>query len=129
MNSKKQYLLYQTFSQDVKSRDITPQEKEHIIDTIPSLTLVEKEAIFLLIYEHERLRKIKKEEKIDLYNLPYGIKKINPERHTDGPECEDNNLIEDGVEINLQKLPARLRQILLKFINVICKSSDDQTII
>jgi hypothetical protein len=96
------YQLYQTLSQNAKSRDITPENKQFILDCIPSLRQDEKEAFFLLIFEHYRLAK---KEEIDINNieLPYKIKRT-----------------ENGtLSINIDKLPTKLRQILLKFIEVI----------
>ena len=104
------YELYQTLSQKSKSRDISEEDKEKIIQCIPTFSVEEKEAIFLLILEHYRLTK--NVNIIDESSLPYGVKK-------NSDSC---------ISVNLQKLPTKLRQILLKFVNLVENSKVDENL-
>lgn len=104
------FQLYQTLCQEAKSRDISSEDKQFIIDNICKLNEDGKEALFLLIFEHNKI--LKKSDKVIDKNdlvLPYKIK------DTDGE-----------LTIDLQKLPTKLRQIILKFMNIIVsdESSD-----
>ena len=63
-----EFPLYQTLSQNTSSKDISVEEKSSIMSTIPLLTMEEKEALFLLIYEHYRISK-KITDSIDLQNI------------------------------------------------------------
>lgn len=97
------FQLYQTLCQGAKSRDITVEDKQFIIDNIFRLDEEGKEALFLLIFEHNKIIK-KIDQAIDKTNLvlPYKIKNEN-----------------DELIIDIQKLPTKLRQIILKFIKIV----------
>lgn len=103
--------LYQTLCQNTKAKDISVEEKSKITETVLTLNNEEKEALFLLIYEHFRTsRKKNTIETINLddLQLPYGISETV-----------------DGIQFSLSKIPLKLRQIILKFINIVDQNKKD----
>lgn len=106
---KRPYQLYHTLSQNTKSRDISPSDRDLILSIVLTLSQEEKEAFFLLILEHYRVTK--NVGNIEKTALPYGLK-------------SDTN--SNTVVINFQKLPTKLRQILLKFIGIVVKSREEE---
>lgn len=104
-----EFPLYQTLSQNARSKDISIDEKGAIMSTISSLTEEEKEALFLLIYEHYRVSK-KITNSVDLQNLdlPYGMKKS----------------LNGSINFSLSKLPTKLRQIILKFVQIVVSNRE-----
>lgn len=93
------YQLYYTLNSNIKKKDITKDEKSLILNTIEKMTIEQRKAFLFLIYEH-----YKHDEKFEKNKLPYEL--VNTK---------------EGIEVNLSKIPKDLRQILLKFINLILK--------
>lgn len=91
------YGLYQTFSSDMPDDDLNYEDKLYLKESIKTMTVDQKKAIFLLIIEHARLT-----EQFNFVpdNLvyPYGI-----------------NQLGNNIEFNLDLLPIKLKWILFKF--------------
>ena len=99
------YGLYQTLNKNIPRKDITSTQKTLILEKLNKLTIDQIEAVVMLVCEHGRVHNDFDYDPENV-NLPYeGVHSKN------------------SVTFDLKKIPIPLRWILLKFIEVINKSS------
>src|SRR5262245_34461798 len=91
------YALYDTLNVNISSKELTPKEKEELVDTISKMSDSEMEATYLLLYQHHLLNNPKSVEKV-----PYAIK------------VNGTNMTYD-----LDSIPTDLQRILLKFCRIV----------
>ena len=95
------YGLYQTFNVGLRKKDLTAPQKKDLLERFGKLDPREMEAVFMLVCEHASRNDAFVYDCENL-ELPYSI------------------TYDDGiVNLNLQKFPIPLRQILWKFSEVI----------
>lgn len=99
------YGLYQTFSSDTPTKDLSDEEKKELSESFKELKIEQKKAIFFLIIEHA---KITEDYIYDSKNIIFPYEMIQNE---------------NAIEFDLEKLPIKLKWILLKFSKVIDKSN------
>ncbi len=97
------YGLYHTLNSNLKRSDISRLEKLKILQIVEKMDQEEKEAFYMLIYEHHRITSSSSDD----HEWPYNSK-----------QCEG------GMEFNMTKLPIQLRRILLKFVEMIENKSE-----
>lgn len=93
--------LYYTLNSNLQASDLKKAEKEEIMKSIQTMDISSQEALFLLIYEHN---KINSNQQSDVYEIPY-----------DGVYTNEDEII----EFNLAKFPIQLRRIIYKFTKII----------
>ena len=94
--------LYNSLSYKITSHDLTLNEKEKICKMAELLDQEKQEIIYMLILHHHH-----KQNNTSKVVYPYKIKQIS-----------------DVIEIKLDALPLRLKQILYKFVNIIFQEKD-----
>ena len=103
MSQKKleNYGLYQTLSSKIPNGSLSDQDKDEMSEKIENLSYDQREAFFMLICEHARL---KDGFQYDTHKipLPYSIKQ------------EENDVL-----VDFSILPDELQWIIWKFFNVI----------
>lgn len=98
------YGLYQTFlsTQEHPMEDLGMDEKIEIKETIRSMTLEQKKAVFYLIIEHAKIEDGYIYATEDIH-LPYGLVQHNI----------------NNIHFNLENLPIALKWILFKFCKLL----------
>jgi len=97
------YTLYHTLNTNLRKSDISKTDKMKILDVVKDMNEEELEAFFMLIHEHYVY------ENNDEIDLPYG--------------CQQTN---EGININMTKIPIKLRRILLKFVNIVASDRKEK---
>ena len=95
--------LYYTLNANLPKKDLTVKNKNILLNSIPKLTKDQLEQVFLLICEHQ---KVKRGTDYNSENIviPYG--------------GTSENL---GIQFDLTKFPIELRWVLFKFIDIVVK--------
>lgn len=100
----KTYGLYQTFSLNNPSNDLSILEKKQLKENLLKLDLDQKKAVFFLIIEHAKITDNFSFDPSKTLILPYDIS------HNEASEDAEEN-----IEFDLEKLPIKLKWILWKF--------------
>mgnify|MGYP001557886570 CR=1 FL=1 len=100
MDTKTAYSLYQTFSQNIPTKNISVANKTLIIKASKIFTKEQQIAFGRLILEHKNYDE---PENNNILELPY-----------EGHDIEEA----ESLEFDLNKLPQKLQWILLKFVKM-----------
>lgn len=102
MDAKTPYSLYQTFSQNIPTKNISVANKTLIMKACKTFTKEQQIAFGRLILEYKNCDE---PENVNILELPYeGI--------------EQSNGDVESVDFDLNKLPQKLQWILLKFVKM-----------
>lgn len=97
------YSLYQTFSQNIPSENLSAANKKYIIKSKEKFTRPQEIAFVRLILEHHRLENTSNVPRAEVISLPYGSFE------------EDSKITFD---LNLKVIPRELLWILYRFTKV-----------
>lgn len=101
------YFLYETLNKNILEIDLTTEEKIQLIDGTLTLQEAQKTAFIRLMIEYSRLN----DDNINIKKIPY---------------CTE--IATDKLEIDIDKLPIKLRWILWKFCNVCSQENKNKNI-
>ena len=97
--------LYDTLSIDLPNIDITEKQKEDLLKLIKTIDTDGIERIYVLI----RMYQLENSDDKSTFKIPYGGK-----------------YVKNDIKFDLNDLPNELKQLLYKFVNIHCKTMEEE---